>query len=657
MFLVRILLPLHDAAGDPFPAGHYGAVRDELTARFGGMTAHSRAPAEGLWDDPADRRQLGSEPRDEASFRRTRLTSLGASPMHHRILAGGVLFAVVLTDVAAAQMRNPLKHVPQPTSAAITAGDLITRLYIFSDDSMMGRAAGTIYNNKGTDYIAGELKRLGIKPAGDSGTYFQQIPLVTLNVSTTRPLTVGDQKFYGMKDFIPRVPHGFSGEQIVYGGTFGDTNTISPVAASGKVVLLTTPLDANGKPTWNNMRVPVLSRYARNANGVWIVGMSGMSPADMQPLRESGITFINDPANPENMNAPYGFGYVTNEMAEAMMGAPLAGMKPGTLGRTLNGFASFDSVVAPARNVVAVIPGSDPKLRGEYVALGGHNDHIGFQQGAVDHDSVRAFNMVARPEGAEENPERLTPEMTTAFHRILDSLHTDHPARRDSIYNGADDDGSGSMALLEIAEYFAKTPAKPKRSLLFVWHTGEELGLLGSEYFTDHPTVPRDSIVTQLNMDMIGRGDASDVTGHVMATSPGGQPTEGPAIHGNPNYLQLVGSRRLSTQLGDLIEAVNKSEARPLDLDYSIDADRHPANIYCRSDLYMYARYGIPITFFTTGGHADYHQLTDEPEYIDYDHYARVTNFVKDVAIAVADLDHRPVVDKPKPDPHGQCRQ
>ena len=575
--------------------------------------------------------------------------------MHHRSLAARML-CLMLPVSAGAQAKNPLKHAPQPTSAAITAGDLMTRLYIFADDSMMGRAAGTIYNNKGTDYIASELRKLGIQPAGDSGTYFQSIPLATLNVSTTKPLMVGDQAFYGFKDFIPRLPHNFGGEAIVYGGTFGDTNMISPVAAAGRIVLLTTPLGANGKPTWNNMRQPVQARYARTANAVWLVGMSGMMPADMAPLRDVGQAIVLDPTKPEDVMSPFGFGYVTNEMAEAMMGAPLAGMKVGTVGKTMSGLASFDTVRAPARNVIAIIPGSDPRLRGQYVALGGHNDHVGFQQGAVDHDSVRAFNMVARQEGAEEPAMNLTPEMNAAFHHILDSLHKDHPTRRDSIFNGADDDGSGSMAVLEIAEYFAKSPTKPKRSLLFVWHTGEELGLLGSEYFTEHPTVPRDSIVAQLNMDMIGRGEASDVTGHVMRMG-GAGPAEGAVIHGNPDYLQLVGSRRLSTELGDLIEKVNKTETRPLNLDYSIDANGHPANIYCRSDHYMYARFGIPITFFTTGGHADYHQLTDEPAYISYDHYARVTNFVKDIATAVANLDHRIVVDKPKPDPNGMCRQ
>ena len=149
-------------------------------------------------------------------------------------------------------------------------------------------------------------------------------------------------------------------------------------------------------------------------------------------------------------------------------------------------------------------------------------------------------------------------------------------------------------------------------------------------------------------MDMIGRGRAEDVTGTTK---------EGAPLHGGPGYLQLVGSRRLSTELGDLVERVNKDEHLGMRFDYAMDANGHPQNIYCRSDHYMYARYGIPIVFFTTGGHADYHQVTDEAQYIDYKHMAEVARLVHDVTVRVANLDHRVVVDKPKPDPNGQCKQ
>jgi Zn-dependent M28 family amino/carboxypeptidase len=193
--------------------------------------------------------------------------------------------------------------------------------------------------------------------------------------------------------------------------------------------------------------------------------------------------------------------------------------------------------------------------------------------------------------------------------------------------------------VLEVAEAFAGAANRPKRSLLFVWHTGEEKGLLGSRWFADHPTVPRDSIVAQINIDMVGRGAATDLGA------------------GSPRYLQLVGSRRLSTELGDLTETVNRAEPAPFVLDYTFDANGHPDNIYCRSDHYNYARYGIPVVFLTTGLHGDYHQVTDEAQYIDYPHMTRVAQFVQNLTARVAGLGHRPVVDKAKPDPMGSCRQ
>jgi Zn-dependent M28 family amino/carboxypeptidase len=151
--------------------------------------------------------------------------------------------------------------------------------------------------------------------------------------------------------------------------------------------------------------------------------------------------------------------------------------------------------------------------------------------------------------------------------------------------------------------------------------------------------VPRDSIVAQINLDMIGRGGAADTPG------------------GGPGYLQLIGSRRLSSELGAIVEAEGKKFSPTFKFDYQYDASGHPGQYYCRSDHYMYARYGIPVVFMSTGGHAEYHQVTDEPQYLDYDQLARVTQLIHNTTKAVANLDHRLVVDKPKPDPHGQCVQ
>jgi hypothetical protein len=160
--------------------------------------------------------------------------------------------------------------------------------------------------------------------------------------------------------------------------------------------------------------------------------------------------------------------------------------------------------------------------------------------------------------------------------------------------------------------------------------------------------VPRDSIVAELNVDMVGRGGAHDITGSRK---------DGADIHGGPGYVQLIGARRLSTELGDLVERTNVRGKFGLRFDYALDANGHPQNIYCRSDHYMYARYGIPIAFFTTGGHADYHQVTDEPQYIDYRRMATIASLIHATANNVANLDHRVAVDKAKPDPKGNCQQ
>jgi hypothetical protein len=295
----------------------------------------------------------------------------------------------------------------------------------------------------------------------------------------------------------------------------------------------------------------------------------------------------------------------------------------------------------PARNVVGIIPGSDPNLEAQYVAIGAHNDHVGYRDSAVDHDSLRIWNHIVRPEGADDGDKQATPEQQAQVNQELAAFRAKYPqtARQDSINNGADDDGSGSVATLEIAQKIAAMKVKPKRSVLFVWHVGEEKGLLGSRWFTDHPTVPRDSIVAQLNMDMVGRGKPTDIMGR------------------GPNNVQLIGPRRLSTQLGDLIDSVNAARTPHMDIDASFDANGHPLNRYCRSDHYMYARYGIPITYFSLGYHTDYHQVTDEPQYIDYGHLARIAQFVHDIAEAVANRPQRLVVDKPIPDPSKGCRQ
>ena len=557
-----------------------------------------------------------------------------------------LLFALFAPVAAAAQAELPRSHRPAPTVPAITPGDLMNRLYILADDSMQGREAGTPGNVKGTDYIAAEIKRSGLVPAGDDGTYFQTIPLKTRTFDTTSTFTVAGAPLTAFKDYVPLGPRPLESPSlaIVFGGEVGDSATrIAPEQASGKLVVLRMRAGAVGLRALRSLpTVP-------GAAGVALVALDSLPPQVLAFLRRPRTVLDDNPAGPAAQPPAF---LVSGATAAQMFTTPLEQLAPGVAGTSAAVAVRFDIVPVPdpARNVIGIVPGSDPKLKGEYVAIGAHNDHIGFGRSAVDHDSIRIWNHVIRPEGADDAGKQATPEEQARVDSLLARFRSGHPARSraDSIANGADDDGSGSVAALEIAERIASLKRKPKRSILFVWHTGEEKGLLGSRYFTDHPTVPRDSIVAQLNMDMVGRGAASDETGRTK---------DGAPLHGGPRYLQLVGSRRLSTELGDLVERVNAAHRHGLVFDYSIDADGHPANIYCRSDHYEYARYGIPITFFTTGLHSDYHQVTDEPEYIDYEHMARVADLVADIAVRVADLDHRVAVDHPKPDPNTPCRQ
>lgn len=552
--------------------------------------------------------------------------------------------ALFAPAVVAAQSALPRQHAPQPTTPAITAADLMTRLYIYADDSMLGREAGGPGNVKATDYIAAQARRMGLQPAGDSGTYFQTIPMKSRSLDTTSTFTVAGAPLAPFTDYLSLSRQSAATPAVVavFGGVLGDSaHQLTEAEATGKLVVLRTG-------GFNSLRALRRPPTVPGAWGIALVGLDSLPPVVLASMRRPQL-FMDDNQMTPPSQPPIVL--ISNAAATKLFSTPLDSLSPGTAGATATIDLRWSVTPAPnpARNVVAIVPGADPKLRGEYVAIGAHNDHIPFQRG-IDHDSIRIWNHVVRPEGADDFGKQATPALQARVDSLLAAWRTAHPgaARVDSISNGADDDGSGTVTVLEIAERISSLPRKPKRSVLFVWHTGEERGLLGSRYFTDHTTVPRDSIVAQLNMDMVGRGDAEDEVGRTK---------EGAAIHGSPNYVQLVGSRRLSTELGDLIEQVNTQGNHNLTLDYSIDADGHPSNIYCRSDHYSYARYGIPIVFVTTGLHSDYHQVTDEPQYIDYEHMARVANLVEDVAIHVGNLDHRPVVDKPKPDPSAPCRQ
>jgi hypothetical protein len=559
-------------------------------------------------------------------------------------------FRIALIAVLPAATLQAQGKTRSTTSPAITTADLRSRIYAFADDSMRGRRAGTADALRASAYIAREAQRIGLQPGGDGGTFFQAVPFAAQWLDTTSTFAVNGQRLRVGTDWIASAPlghRGFRGTlEIVNGGNIYDTLNLVPadVARGRLLVVHTAPFPPNSRGLlltegWKRYVAMVTAAAAYvviypqlPANQV----RNAMSPPDFAALRPD--TQITDAVNLA----------ANDSIAAILLGAPMTSAPKGLTRMTATLDIRFSVVERPDRNVVAVLPGRDRKLRSEYVALGAHLDHIGVRLPAVDHDSLRAYLSIARVQGADGAAKRLTPEDSVSIRTLMDTLHR---ARAhvvlDSIANGADDDGSGAMSLLEIAESFAGN--RPRRSLLFVWHTGEESGMLGSQYFTDHPTVTRDSIVAQLNVDMIGRGQASDVTGRTADRT---------LLHGrDEGYLQVIGSRRLSTELGDLIDTSNVRRSAALQIDYSMDAAAHPQMMYCRSDHWQYARYGIPIAFFTTGGHRDYHQVTDEPQYLYYDNYLRVTQFIHDVAARVANLDHRPLVDKPVPGPTAVCRQ
>jgi hypothetical protein len=246
------------------------------------------------------------------------------------------------------------------------------------------------------------------------------------------------------------------------------------------------------------------------------------------------------------------------------------------------------------KNVVGLVEGSDAKLKNTYVVYGAHYDHTGYREGPP------------RPGRGGQPP----------------------PDPNDRINNGADDDGSGTVAIMAIARAFAQGP-KPKRSLLFVWHAGEEVGLLGSRYNADFPVVPLESMVAQINMDMVGRNRDN-------------KPEES-------NTVYVIGSDRISTELHNINEDANASLPKPLTMDYEMNDPADPQSFYTRSDHYSYAAKGIPIVFFFTGTHPDYHAVSDTVDKIVFDKIQRIAQLAYETGRRVANLDHAPARDNKGP--------
>ncbi len=521
---------------------------------------------------------------------------------------------------------------PRPTQKEITADDLRTRLGILAHDSMMGREAGTLGNFKATEYIASEFQRMGLLPGGDNGTWFQDLPLgpTGYDIASSR-LAVGRATLAPGEDWIPMNPSGpggitgnFAGRNLttIYGGVWGDTVRLSPDQVRGKVVIFAPAV----APALVPGRRPAVVRDRRaeeaGAAAVLVAGLDQVNPAQVAGA------FIRRIAMKPPEGPPDGVPGASISLAAARRlfgGRDLEALAIGTPGETVTGAWEYAWTMAqnPGRNVIGIIPGSDPVLTNQYVVLSAHSDHVGMVPAdrAVEHDSLRAFNTVMRPQGANDRPEPPTAEQWARINALVAQARSIRPPRIDSIYNGADDDGSGTAVLLEVAEKFATGPA-PRRSVLILSVTGEEKGLLGSRWWVEHPTVPLDALVAAHNMDMLGKGRVTDVQ------------------FGGPAAVQMLGSRRLSAEFGDLIDSVNAVRSEPMVIDYSWDRT-NKLNRFCRSDQVSFFSRDIPVTYFSLGYSRDYHQLTDEVQYIDFEHGARVGRFVHGIMTTVGNRPDR----------------
>ena len=507
----------------------------------------------------------------------------------------------------------------------ITEARMKEYLSYIASDELEGRDTPSPGLDAAAKYIAAHLSRWGVKPAGDDGTYFQRIALrrTKLDAAATRA-EVNGQSFSFGEDFLAQPIPGTASAPLVFVG-YGWTvksknlNPYQNLDVKDKIVvalggfpkgLLPTDLAGKQGEDWAN---PIDSAQKHGAKGlIFIPSPQALTnwPQTRRVVTEFGALQVDKFIKP---NASLPIVSVSMKMAEALLqGEKQASailnlemrhqVEPFELSRDKK--VSLSIVVRAetlwTQNVIGVLEGSDATLKNEYVAIGAHYDHVG--KGLPS-----------------EDPTKFPPkDKNTA----------------DVIYNGADDDGSGTVAVLMMAEAFARSAARPKRSLLFIWHCGEEKGLWGSQYFTEYPTVPLNQIITQLNIDMIGRsrpaGDANPANDKLA----------------KPNEVFLIGSKMMSTELGGLSEAVNKSYL-DLSFNYRFDDPRDPEQYFYRSDHFNYARKGIPIIFYMDGDHEDYHRPSDSIEKIDFRQLERVTRTIHATAWELANLAQRPRVDKP----------
>ena len=467
----------------------------------------------------------------------------------------------------------------QRTAQTISPDDIRRRIGIIADDSMRGRDTPSPELDKVAQYIAGEYRRLGLKPGGDRGGFIQRY-------SIDRVRVLGDS----WAAFV----HGGAGATLKYGTDFiladnmfesGDyageivlvsgplaAATADTAALAGKMLVLAIPrlrgADRDRVFGWKPSGILLLAN-APDSGWAQIVSRNNR-PQMRNPSRDVGgpLTLVIRASSLAPLLASLGGDPAAAQGATTFSVKPLGGAQ-------LHVHARIDPVEKnSAPNVVGILEGSDPVLKNEYVVFSAHMDHVG----------------VAGPRGSGGC----------------------RAQGADSICNGADDDGSGTVAVVEIAEAFARLNPRPKRSVIFLNVSGEEKGLWGSEYFSNHPAVPMTNIVADLNIDMIGR-----------------------------NWKDTIVA--IGKEHSDLGATLNRVGAAHPELNMRPIDDIWPdENFYFRSDHYNFARKGVPILFFFNGTHPDYHRVSDSPDKIDAEKESRVAQLIFYLGVDVANAAERP---------------
>lgn len=442
---------------------------------------------------------------------------------------------------------------PKTYGATITAADLKKHLYIVASKEMEGRETATEGQRKAAAYIENQFRTLGLQP-GNNGSYQAEFPVVQDSLVSAE-LIVNGQAWQLNQDFAANIggnhSASFSASEIMYvgnGRVDSANNAYKDQNVLGKMVLVSS--------TSPNVNALIEAAQKNGAAALLVV----QANFPRKPLTR-GNQSIQEFKRTNFLNTFF----VSEKVAEAIMKTDWPTAKAGTAAAKL------------------------------YMA----NISLGYNE-----TSTRTFssNVLGYMEGTDKKDEI-----------VFITAHYDHLGKRDTvIYYGADDDGSGTCAVLELAEAFSKAKAAgkgPRRSIVFMTVSGEEKGLWGSQYYSDHPIYPLEKTSVDLNIDMIGRIDPTRKQGDSM------------------NYVYVVGDDKLSTDLRPISESVNKKYSK-LELDYKFNDPNDRQRIYFRSDHYNFARKGVPIIFYFNGTHADYHRPTDTPDKINYDLYAKRAQFV-----------------------------